>query len=277
MERPRTLQSDSAIILGEMKRVVLIHWNEEESVERSERLRKAGFKVDHPAIQTPGDFGTIRKSPPDAFVIDLSRIPSQGAGVATKFRQMKSTRHVPIVFVAGQPEKVDRLRGLFPDAVYTEWSRIRSALTRALKNPPKAPHVPGTMDGYSGTPLPKKLGVRSDQVVALLGAPVGFRELLGKLPANVRVQKHSRGHPNLILLFAKTGSELRRRFPSAAKNLAQGGGLWIAWPKKTSKIAADLSQTEVRAFGLARDFVDYKICSIDETWSGLLFARRRKR
>jgi len=196
--------------------------------------------------------------------------------VATKLRQLKATRHVPIIFVGGKPEKVQHLQRLFPDAVYTEWRRIRGALRRALKDPPKAPRVPGTMDGYSGTPLPKKLGIRPGSLVALLGAPAGFEKTLGEVPVKVKFQRHSRGRPNLILLFAKTGAGLRRRFPAAARALAQGGGLWIAWPKKTSKIAADLSQTEVRAFGLGHNFVDYKICAIDDTWSGLLFARRRK-
>jgi CheY-like chemotaxis protein len=259
-----------------MKRVLLIHWNKEEANERARRLEGAGFEPECPTIQNPDAFRAIRENPPDAFVIDLSRLPSQGSGVATKFRQMKSTRNVPIVFVEGKPEKVERLRSLFPDAVYSKWRGIRGALNRALKAPPKDPRVPGTMDGYSGTPLPKKLGIRPDATVALLGAPEGFEKVLGDVPSTVRFQKHSRGRPNLILLFARNRAQLRRRFPAAARALAQGGGLWIAWPKKTSKIAADLTQTEVRAFGLERDFVDYKICSIDETWSGLLFARRRK-
>ena len=67
---------------------------------------------------------------------------------------------------------------------------------------------------------------------------------------------------------------MRRRFPAAAGCLAEGGGLWIAWPKKASGVATDLTQATVRSFGLGSDFVDYKICAIDETWSGLLFARR---
>jgi hypothetical protein len=70
---------------------------------------------------------------------------------------------------------------------------------------------------------------------------------------------------------------MKRRFPAAAHCLAAGGGLWIAWPKKASGVATDLTQAVVRSFGLGSDFVDYKICAIDETWSGLLFARRKKK
>lgn len=78
------------------------------------------------------------------------------------------------------------------------------------------------------------------------------------------------------MLFVKTRAQLARRFPVAARALAPGGGLWIAWPKQASGVPTDLTQGHVREFGLARKFVDYKICAIDDTWSGLQFARRRR-
>jgi hypothetical protein len=133
------------------------------------------------------------------------------------------------------------------------------------------------LDGYSGTPLPKKLGVRAGAVVTLLGAPPGFERKLGALPEKVRLKRQARGKANLIVLFLKSRAELDRRFPVAARALAEGGGLWIAWPKKASGVTTDLTQATVRRFGLGAGFVDYKICAIDETWSGLLFARRRSK
>ncbi|MCP4662787.1 MAG: DUF3052 domain-containing protein [bacterium] len=131
------------------------------------------------------------------------------------------------------------------------------------------------MDGYSGTPLPKKLGIRAGSVVALLGAPAGFERKLGELPEGVRLKKQARGHADVILLFARSRANLEARFPAAARALAEGGGLWIVWPKKASGVASDLTLPAVRAFGLGSGFVDYKICAVDETFSGLLFARRR--
>ena len=130
--------------------------------------------------------------------------------------------------------------------------------------------------GYSGTPLPRKLGIKPDTVVALLGAPEGFEAVLQPLPEDVRFKHSARGAANLILLFVKSRAEMQRRFPAAARCLADGGGLWIAWPKKASGVATDLTQATVRSFGLGAAFVDYKICAIDETWSGLLFARRKR-
>lgn len=260
-----------------MSRIVLVHWNKAEAGERAARLRKAGYRVESYTEAQAGGAGLrdYRERPPDAFVIDLGRLPSHGTAVATFLRQQKGTRAVPLLFVGGAPGKVERVRGLLPDAVYTEWSRIRGDLRRALKQPPKQPVVPGTMAGYSGTPLPKKLGIKPGSLVALVGAPKGFEKTLGALPEAARLQKGLRGSPSLILLFCRSQAELRKKFPAAAQALAEGGGLWLAWPKQSSGVATDLNGNWVRAFGLGRKFVDYKVCAIDETWSGLLFARRR--
>jgi hypothetical protein len=179
---------------------------------------------------------------------------------------------VPLVFVGGEDAKVERVRALLPDAVFTRWTSIRSALKRALAHPPPAPVVPGTMRSYEGTPLPKKLGIAPGSSIVLVGAPADFEPTLEPLPEGARALRRGKGAR--VLLFARSRSELERRFPSATRALAPDGGLWIAWPKKTSSAASDLSQATVRAFGLARGFVDYKICAIDSTWSGLLFARR---
>ncbi|MBI2956317.1 MAG: DUF3052 family protein [Acidobacteria bacterium] len=131
------------------------------------------------------------------------------------------------------------------------------------------------MQGYSATPLPKKLGIRAGSVVALLGAPAGFERRLGTLPENIRLVSRLGSAADLILLFARSRAELERRFGSARRALAEGGGIWIAWPKQASGVSTDLTQNEVRAFGLRAGLVDYKVCAIDPTWSGLLFARRR--
>ena len=82
------------------------------------------------------------------------------------------------------------------------------------------------------TPAPRKLGIKPDTVIALLGAPEGFEEVLEPLPETVRIKRSARGAANLILLFARSRADMERRFPAAARCLAEGGGLWIAWPKK---------------------------------------------
>ncbi len=214
----------------------------------------------------------VRASPPDAFVVDLARAPSRGLALGVWLRQQKPTRAVPIVFVDGEPEKRSRVRAVLPDATYTEWRNIRGGVPRALRAAPAPPLVPGVFAPYAGRPLATRLGVRARSRVALLGAPRGFDRTLGSLPEGARLVRTG---AQVGILFARDGRDLERRFAAATRALADRGALWIAWPKATSALAGDLTQQRVRPCGLARGWVDYKICAIDETWSALCFTRRR--
>ncbi len=259
-----------------MRQIRLIHWNAAEAEERADRLRAAGYKVVYKALDGAATLRELWDNPSIAVVIDLGRLPSSGRDVALLLRQRKTTRHVPLVFVGGAPEKVTRVKKVLPDAVYTTWSQIRSSLNRAIAHPLADPVVPrSSLEGYSGTPLPKKLGIKANSVVALVGAPPGFAETLGKLPSGAALRKQARGRCHLIIWFTKSRRDLKRRVKGMARALADKGGLWIAWPKKASGVASDLSQNEVRKVGLAAGLVDYKVCAIDGTWSGLLFSRRK--
>ncbi len=258
-----------------MRHIILIHWNAVEARESARRLRQAGYSVDTRAPRGAAEVRATREVSPDAFVIDLSRLPSQGGAVATMLRQQRATRFVPLVFVAGSQEKVARVRETLPDALFAEWSGIGATLRQAMRHRLTAPAVPGTMDAYSGTPLPKKLGIRAGSVIALLGAPSGFERNLGLLPQGVRFVRRLRGRPLMIILFAKSRLDLARRLPAAIQAMPEGGSLWIAWPKQASAKAADLTEGHVRTTGLRAGLVDYKICAIDGVWSGLRFARRR--
>lgn len=132
--------------------------------------------------------------------------------------------------------------------------------------------------GYSGTPLPKKLGIKQGHRVALIGAPAGFEKTLGPLPDDVGLTAGARGKAPLdvVVLFTKKKADLVRRFARLAERLAPAGGLWVAWPKKASCVATDLTEGVVREHGLAAGLVDNKICAVDETWSGLRFVIRLK-
>jgi hypothetical protein len=256
--------------------ILLIHWNEAEAEDRVHRLRKAGFS---PLILTsvpngPADLKRLLDKPIDAIVIDLSRLPSLGRDVGLSLRSRKTTRHIPIVFVDGEPDKVSRVKRVLPDAVFTEWPKIRKAVKTAIKNRPANPLVPNVMAGYSGTPLPKKLGIKPGIVVALVNAPDPFERTLDPLPDGVLIKEDLRGKTDLVVLFASRMAEIYEQFPRAERSLNDGGRLWIAWPKQASGVKTDVTQPAVREFGLAAGWVDFKICAIDETWSGLAFSRR---
>jgi hypothetical protein len=257
-----------------MHRVRLIHWNASEAEEWALRLQAAGYEVDHAPLDAD-NLRALRDNPPEAVVVDLSRIPSQGRDMALGLRLHKATRHVPLVFVGGASKKVDRIRELLPDAVYTTWEEIDASLAQAIAQPPADPVVPAsTMAGYAGTPLPKKLGIKDGSVVAMINAPERFEESLGELPEGVRLHRQVSSDRDLTLWFTRSQADLEAGI-EAMRSFAQKGGLWIMWPKKASGVVSDLSQTSVRRTGLDAGLVDFKVCSVDKTWSGLRFSQRK--
>ena len=256
-----------------MSRIVLFHWHAAEAEERAERLRRTGHQVTALARGDAPFLRPMRSDPPEIFVIDLQRTPSQGLAVGTWLRQQKAMRHVPLVFIAGDPAKTERVRQELPDALYTSWDSIGDALAQALANPVTEPKVPGTMHSYQGVALVKKLGIRPGASIALIGAPEGFQKTLGTLPQGAQVRQ-SEANTDIVLLFVRSQSELERGFSAMAQDVAEGGRLWVVWPKKTSGLASDVGERAVRAIGLAAGWVDYKIAAIDATWSGLCFTRR---
>ena len=174
-----------------------------------------------------------------------------------------------------------------PETQASAWAAVESvarAMSRALK--PGGINVAGqsydgrragVMEagaGYSGTPLPRKLGIKEGSSVRLVGAPSGFEGLLGTLPDGVDLG----GHPPLdvALLFTPDMDALARGFDPLVTDLDKAGGLWVAWPKKSSGVPTDLDENRIRDFGLERGLVDNKVCAIDATWSGLRFVIRRE-
>jgi CheY-like chemotaxis protein len=263
-----------------MRRVRLILWNAAEAAQRASALERTGCTVDCSMPSGPVFLRELRSAPPDAVVIDLCRLPSQGRDVALALRRTAATRKVPIVFIKGEPEKTARVRDHLPDAVFTSWRGIKGALDRAVRRPPVDPVVPvSAFAGYSGTHLPKKLGVKEGMTVNLVGAPPDFRKTLGDLPPGVTLRGGATGAAALVVWFVRAQTELERGVARMAA--AAAAPLWIAWPKKgrgagPAASAARPTEKSVREAGLAAGLVDYKICAIDEKWSGLLFARRNR-
>ena len=131
------------------------------------------------------------------------------------------------------------------------------------------------MAGYSGTPLPKKLGIKDGFRVYFVNAPQDFDEILN-LPADTRVIFTRTKPLDLILFFTKSATELRRKFLATSQKLTANGMLWVCWPKKVSGVETDVNENLVREIGLNAGLVDVKICAVSEVWSGLKFVYRLK-
>lgn len=132
------------------------------------------------------------------------------------------------------------------------------------------------MAGYSGTPLTKKLGIKEGARVALVSAPKDFQSELKDLPDGVQFLKPMTKSLDIILFFVLSERALSKDFSKLAARLTANGMIWIAWPKKSSGVATDLSFENVQRIGLDAGLVDVKICAVDETWSGLKFVYRLK-
>jgi hypothetical protein len=133
--------------------------------------------------------------------------------------------------------------------------------------------------GYSGTPLPKKLGIKPGHRIRLIGAPEGFGRTLGELPRPVEVvagDDEGGARLDLVLFFTDSADALRTRFDALAASLTPAGMLWVAWPKKASKVPTDITEDTVREVFLPLGLVDNKVCAVNEIWSGLRVVWRKE-
>jgi len=258
--------------------LVLVHLGRyEEAESRAEELRGVGYAV--AVVGRTSATGLRRRMDqeyPDAVVIDLSRVPSEGQAAGLTLLTYRPTRDVPIIFVGGAAEAVARVRSNVPDGVFCPWSRVAQKVVAALargRRPPRSPPR-SVFDPYRGVALAKKLGIKAGAVVALVGAPAGFEPQLAPLPEGVSVRHGSRGRHDLLIWFVKSGRALDDGIATVAARMGPDG-LWIAWPKKASTAKTDLSHASVQKAGLGAGLMDYKICSMDDTWSALRFTRRR--
>ena len=273
-----------------MRTVKLLSWHEDLPAKTA-RLAKAKLPVDAtPLVRTSAVVGELAALNPAALVLDLDRLPSNSREIALMLRASKSARHIPILLAgtlaagpAGElPEKYARLRTELPDLPYAVWPKAAAALAKLLKEPKTAPHIVPAPRMYTAT-LAQKLGVFSTSAkadlklrrVALVAAPDGFTELLGDLPETVSFGTRILDATDLAVCFIRSLDDLRAVLDMLTLHLPEKASVWIAYPKCAAHPHLDFNENDVRNPGLAAGLVDYKICSIDKTWSGIKFAWRK--
>jgi len=130
--------------------------------------------------------------------------------------------------------------------------------------------------GYSGTPLPKKLGIPATGRALFVGAPDHFAKLVGPLPPGLDVASRATPGLDYIHVFTLREADLQRRLEQLVPKLAKNGAMWISWPKRSSGVATDITEDVIRRHALRAGVVDVKVCAVDETWSGLKLVYRLK-
>lgn len=259
--------------------VRLICWNDELAQQHAKEIAKLGYNVEASSLRGSSAFVThFRSLNPAAVAIDMDRLPSYGREIAIALRGSKTTRHIPIVFAGGVEEKVARLRAELPDAIFTSWEKIGKALKEARAAARIAPVQPTPhMERWRDTALTRKLGITSNMKVALIGgAEDGMEEIIGELPEGASLTQRVAPGTQLVLYVVHSLRELDAAVDHAQSHLPEGASFWIIHPKTTAKLRTDFNQNDVRELGLARGFVDYKVCAVDAQWSGLKFARRKR-
>jgi CheY-like chemotaxis protein len=246
-------------------RVLVIHRDAAEAVERAARLRAGGFEAE--PYTSPGSkgFRGIRANPPDAILIDLTQLPSYGKYMGALLREQKSLRAIPLVFIEGDPEKAAQVRAILPDAVYTPWAKAGAAIHRAMKRAPAEPMAPIPPH----RPLLSKLGIGEASGVALLHAPKDFRLAEGGW------RRAQPDRADIVMAFYQSAAGLGRELPLLAGMMRKGLRLWVVWPKKAGAAAGDLTMLRIREMAQAYGLTDYKVCAVDDKWSGMALGQRR--
>ena len=253
-----------------MRRIRLLSSNAPEVATILELLRGAKFQVEFDEKFRPALFRAWRQHPPFAFVIDLSRLPSQGREIAIALRQSPRTRSVPILFVNGEADKVEAIRSVLPDAVYCTTKDLIETLTTA-KQLPDAITPAAMMERYASRTAIQKLGITEKSSIVLIDPPRNVTTVLGDLPRGAQFVEED---GDVTLYFATSPDELRAAM-SDLRKLAAKTKLWILWRKKSAPGHSGVTESLVRETGRDLGLVDYKICSVDKTWSAMLFARKR--
>ena len=247
------------------------HWKQAEAQPLLKILRAAGHQVDYnEAAESNARY--IRETKPDAVVIDLSRSPAHGRELAVYLRGTKSTRHIPIVFVDGEPEKVQKIRELMPDAQYATLSKVAAAVKRAIAKPPAAPVVPPQMmERVTGRSTAQKMGIVAGTRVALIDPPADYARVLGELPQDVSLEEDPQEVLPVTVWFVRDPDEYVRALPKK-RGLAGRSKFWVVWPKGQRE---GINGNLVREVALQLGLVDYKICSVNQVWTAMVFAVKK--
>ncbi|MEO5924683.1 MAG: DUF3052 family protein [Bryobacteraceae bacterium] len=249
------------------KRLALVHSRLAEAQPLITLLERAGYEVHYGSDLKPLRASQLKALSPTAAIVDLSRVPSYGRYWAAELRAT-SMKHLPLVFVDGEPEKVAIVKAALPDATYT----TRDKLTAVLKKlkPVADPVQPSRMMASTSSNA-TKMGIKPHTRVAVFDAPPGYAKIIGTLPEGVSIEEEP-DEPAQVTLWFVREAEAYLTSLRTVRQLAAKTKLWVLYPKQKKGITQRITQDDVRESAIAVGLVDYKICSVDETWTGMAFA-----
>jgi hypothetical protein len=252
------------------KRVGLVHWKAEEARPLIERLERAGYDVHYGDEKKPLRVSELKKLDPWAAVVDLTRLPSQGKYWAAELRE-SSLRHLPILFVDGDAQRVERVRAAIPDAEYVSVDELVAAL---MKVEPVAHPVQPERMMASTRSAALKMGVKASTRVGVYDAPRGYAKVIGELPSGAVLEESPAEIAPVSVWFVRD-AEAYLAGLRAMKKIAAKSKLWVVYPKQKKGATQGITQFTLREAAIEIGLVDYKICRVDETWTGMAFAVKK--
>jgi hypothetical protein len=242
--------------------LLVVHREPAEAALLAGRLRDRGIDA-HPYLSLGSrGFREIRANPPDAILIDLTRAPSYGKAIGALLRENKTLRTIPLILLEGDPVKTKATARVLPGAAVTDLARLPEVLAECRPCADPAPPRP------SRRSIAAKLGI--DGTVTLLNPPEGWSLPLSGKTSVVPVEQGA-----VVLFWARNEAALARELPGLAGIPGKGRRLWLLWPKRTSKVVTNLTMPRVREIAIQNGLVDYKVCAVDEVWSGMAVGQRR--
>ena len=253
-----------------MLRVRVIHWRAAEAEPLLAALRTAGMEPEYDGCENAQALArTIRAAHPDAVVIDLDRRPSLGRVFGLWLATTRGLRGIPVLFVGGAEDKIAKVREILPDAVCVGLSDLGGALKKVLRGPQPAATTVALPHAHRTTA--QKLGIDKAGSVGVVDAPRGYLAALGELPGDAEIVEDPEQPAPVTLWFIHD----REAFLEALRDMwaiAARTRLWIVWRKGSKN---GLTQLSIREAAREAGLVDYKICSVNKDWSGMLFARKK--
>jgi len=257
-------------------RVRLIHWNATEAEPLIALLKRAGHTVDYDAKFTSAMFKEIRTSPPDAMVIDLTRMPSHGRYVAFSMRQSPKTRQVPVVLVDGDPDKVAITKRQVPDMFFTTRAKLLTAIKAAQKQRLANPIAPGRLFSYHPRTAAQKMGIGKGARIGVIDGPRDYERVIGEVEEGVEFVEGAQAGCTVLVWFLHDPDAYLEMLPRMRAHLSKMR-LWALWRKggttKEGAVTPLLIREAAKEFGM----IDYKVCSVDKTWSGIALTIKKAR
>jgi CheY-like chemotaxis protein len=257
-------------VSGVKKNISLTHWKAGEAKPLIALLEQAGYTVHYAGDRKPMRMTELRKLNPVAAVVDLSRMPSYGKYWAAEVRA-SSLKHLPILFVDGDAEKVAQVKAALPDATFTSRDKLVDALKRA--KPVSNPVAPSRMMASTRS-VALKMGIKPGQPVAVFNAPPGYPKIIGVLPEGAKFEEEPKEPAPVAVWFVRELDAYLSGLREMRKLAAQSR-LWVLYPKQKKGKRSGITQFDLRESAIQAGLVDFKICSVDETWTGMAFAVKK--